>query len=253
MARRQTIRGPNLSYSWQARLAGSAMTMDRSMRLAAIVVADVVGYSRLMEVDETGTLAALTQRRKGIVEPVVRGHSGRIVKFMGDGVLIEFASAVNAVEAALELQSKMEKANEDVPENHRIDLRVGVNLGDVIGDGSDIYGDGVNIAARLEALAEPGAICVSAKVRDEVRGKVEAIFEDLGECQLKNITEPIRTFIVRYRAIVEMARPSLALPSKPSIAVLPFQNMSADPERSISRTGWWKRSSRPSRAFRVYL
>ena len=133
-------------------------------RLAAIVMADVVGYSKLMEADETGTLAALKERRKAILEPVVRGRGGRIVKVLGDGALMEFASAVNAVEAALELQAKMAEANKSVPEGRHIILRVGINLGDVVGEGSDIYGDGVNVAARLEALAEPGGICVSAKI-----------------------------------------------------------------------------------------
>ena len=140
--------------------------MTATRRLAAIAVADVVGYSRLMEADEVGTLAALKQRRTEILEPAVRAHGGRIVKLMGDGVLIEFASAVNAVKAALELQAKFAEANGALPESRRIVLRIGINLGDVIGEGSDIYGDGVNIAARLEALAEPGGICISAKVHE---------------------------------------------------------------------------------------
>ena len=144
--------------------------MSTNRHLAAIVVADVVGYSRLMEADEADTLATLKQRRTEILEPTVRAHGGRIVKLMGDGVLIEFASAVNAVKAALELQIKFAEANEALPEPRHIILRIGINLGDVIGEGSDIYGDGVNIAARLEALAEPGGICISAKVFDEVCG-----------------------------------------------------------------------------------
>ncbi|CDM61083.1 adenylate/guanylate cyclase domain-containing protein [Rhizobium favelukesii] len=138
-------------------------------RLAAIAVADVVGYSRLMGADEIGTLAALKQRRTEILNPTVRDHGGRIVKVMGDGVLVEFAIAMNAVTAAIELQSKMAEANEPLPENRRIVLRVGINPGDVIGEGSDIYGDGVNIAARLEAMAEPGGVCISGKVFDDVR------------------------------------------------------------------------------------
>ena len=145
------------------------MAEDRvHRRLAAIVVADVVGYSRLMELDEAGTLAALKGRRTTILQPTVGAHGGRIVKVMGDGVLIEFASAVNAVNAALELQGKMAEANEPLPEHRRFVLRIGINLGDVIGEGSDVYGDGVNIAARLEAMAEPGGVCVSAKVAEEV-------------------------------------------------------------------------------------
>ncbi|TIQ52163.1 MAG: adenylate/guanylate cyclase domain-containing protein, partial [Mesorhizobium sp.] len=170
-------------------------------RLAAIAVADVVGYSRLMEADETGTLAALRERRKTVLEPIVRDHEGRIVKVMGDGVLVEFASAVNAVKAALELQEKMAEANTLLSEDRRIVLRIGINLGDIIGEGSDVYGDGVNIAARLEALAEPGGICVSAKVRDETHGRLELAFEDMGEQQLKNIANPVRVFRVATCAV----------------------------------------------------
>ena len=131
-------------------------------RLAAILVADVVGYSRLMEIDEVGTLSALRSRRTAILEPTVRAHAGRIVKVMGDGVLVEFGSAVNAVAGAVDLQRKMADANENLPEARRIILRIGINLGDVIGEGSDVYGEGVNVAARLETLAEPGSICISA-------------------------------------------------------------------------------------------
>ena len=149
-------------------------------RLAAIAVADVVGYSRLMEADEAGTLAALKERRKTILEPIVRDHGGRIVKVMGDGVLIEFASAVNAVKARSNCRRRWPRRMRLSTEDARIVLRIGINLGDVIGEGSDIYGDGVNIAARLEALAEPGGICVSAKVHDEVRGKIESCLRGHG-------------------------------------------------------------------------
>ena len=194
------------------------MTDERAKRrLAAIAVADVVGYSRLMETDESGTLAALKDRRKTVLEPIVRGHAGRIVKVMGDGVLMEFASAVNAVEAALELQEKMAEANALLSEDRRIHLRVGINLGDIIGDGSDVYGDGVNVAARLEALAQPGGICVSAKVRDELRGKGSHVFEDMGEVELKNIVSPVRVFRIGNGVPVPV-EPSRSLSDKPSIA-----------------------------------
>src|SRR5262245_19115969 len=150
--------------------------MSTKRRLAAILVADVVGYSRLMEVDEPGTVDALKEQRKAIFEPVVHEHGGRIVKLMGDGILIEFASAVNAVHGALELQRRIAEANDPLPDDRRLLLRVRVNLGDVIDEDSDIYGEGVNVAARLETLADPAGICVSAKIHDEVRGKVSVAF-----------------------------------------------------------------------------
>ncbi|CAN5220586.1 adenylate/guanylate cyclase domain-containing protein [soil metagenome] len=206
--------------------------MSATRRLAAIAVADVVGYSRLMEADETGTFAALRQRKTAILEPVVRAHGGLIVKMMGDGALIEFASAVNAVKAALELQGKFSEANDDLPGDRHIILRIGINLGDVIGEGSDIYCDGVSIAARLESLTEPGGICISNKVHDEIRGKIEASFEDMGEQQLKNIARPVRVFRI---GLGEPRNPVVqALPAgrdKLSIAVLPFPNMSGDAEQ----------------------
>src|SRR6266436_6378743 len=154
-------------------------------RLAAILAADVVGYSRLMEQDEAGTLTALKSRRREILQPVVSRHHGRIVKLMGDGVLVEFGSAVNAVECAVELQAAMDIANVGVAEDRRIVLRVGVNLGDVMVEGSDLYGDGVNIAARLESLSEPGSVYISQTVFGHVRGKVELQFDDLGERSVK--------------------------------------------------------------------
>ena len=215
------------------------MTTDQTKRrLAAIAVADVVGYSRLMEADEAGTLAALKERRKTIVDPVVREYGGRIVKVMGDGVLIEFASAVNAVKAALELQGKMADASSDLPVARRIVLRIGVNLGEVIGEGADIYGDGVNIAARLEALAEPGGLCISGKVHDEVRGKIEASFEAMGEQRLHNIAAPVSMYAVKPGvSSAATHKPALALPDKPSIAVLAFDNLSGDPEQEYFADG----------------
>jgi adenylate cyclase len=180
------------------------MAEERAQRrLAAILAADVVGYSRLMEADEAGTLAALKERRKNILEPTIRSHGGRIVKVMGDGVLVEFGSAVNAVNAAVELQQKMANANETISDDRHIVLRIGINLGDIVGEGSDVYGDGVNVAARLEALCEPAGICISGKVFEETTGKLDAVveaglvMEDMGEVSLKNITRPIRAYLVR--------------------------------------------------------
>jgi TolB-like protein len=203
--------------------------MSANRRLAAILVADVAGFSRLMEADEAGTHAALKDRHKTIIEPIVHEHGGRIVKLMGDGLLIEFASAVNALEAARELQRKMAEANEPLADYRRILLRIGINLGDVIEDGSDIFGEGINIAARLEALADPGGICVSAKIHDETRGKVAAAFDDMGEQSLKNIASAVRVYRVQGPHAAPKKPPPL--PAKPSIAVLPFTNMSTDTEQ----------------------
>src|SRR5215470_2533631 len=184
-------------------------------RLAAILAADVVGYSRLMERDEAGTLAALKSRRTGILQPTVSKHRGRIVKLMGDGVLVEFGSAVNAVTCAIELQAAMDSANAGVAEDKRIVLRIGINLGDVMVEGSDLYGDGVNVAARLEALAEPGGVCVSDDAYRQVRDKLDIAFEDAGEHQLKNIARPLRIFRVRPGAMPLAPEQSLELLDKP--------------------------------------
>src|SRR5262249_28096480 len=158
-------------------------------------------------------------------------HIGRIIKLMGDGLLVEFASAVDAVQCAVELQTAMAAANADVPQDSQILLRVGINLGDVIVEGRDLYGDGVNIAARLEALADPGSVVVSRTVFNHVRGKVKLGFDDLGDQQLKNIADPVRIYRVRPHGAAAMARPALALPDRPSIAVLPFTNMAGDREQ----------------------
>src|SRR5690242_4403361 len=195
-------------------------------RLAAILVADVAGYSRLMAQDEAGTLAALKARRKDVLEPVVARHRGRMFKVMGDGVFIEFGSAVNAVQCAVELQQGMDAANNGLPEDRRIVLRIGVNLGDVMIEGSDLYGDSVNIAARLEAVAEPAGICISAKVHDEVRNRLNLSFDDLGERQLKNIATAVRVYRVSREANPDRLTPQPpTLPDRASIAVLPFANM----------------------------
>jgi TolB-like protein len=205
-------------------------------RLVAILVADVVGYSHLVEVDEAGTLAGLRTRRAEILRPLVAKHNGRIVKLMGDGVLIEFASAVSGIQCAVQLQAAMASANEVLAEDKQIVFRVGVNLGEVVVEGDDIYGDGVNVAARLEAICEPGGVCLSENVHRQIRGKTEILFEDLGEQRLKNIAEPVRVYRVRSAGGV-VARPALALPDKPSIAVLPFQNMSGDTEQEYFADG----------------
>jgi class 3 adenylate cyclase len=200
-------------------------------RLTAILAADVAGYSRLMGADEEGTLAQLKEHRRELVDPKITEHRGRIVKTTGDGMLVEFASVVDALRCAVEVQRGMAERNADVPQDERIEFRVGINVGDIIIDGDDIYGDGVNVAARLEGLAEPGGICVSARVQEDARGKLEIAFEDLGKHQLKNIERPVRVYRAKLNGAPARLRAALALPDKPSIVVLPFQNMSGDPEQ----------------------
>lgn len=208
-------------------------------RLAAIVVADVVGYSRLMEMDEVATLAVLKERRATILQPVVRAHGGRIVKVMGDGVLVEFTSAVNALSGAIELQRRMADANAPLPEAQHIVLRIGINLGDVVVDGSDLYGDCVNIAARLQSLAEPGAIYVSASIHDQVKRKLALGYDDLGPKSLKNIAEEVHVYRVlsETEATKGHTKPELPLPARPSIAVLPFTNLSGEGEYDVFADG----------------
>jgi TolB-like protein len=205
-------------------------------RLAAILAADVVGYSRLMEQDEAGTLAALKERRKAILDPLMAVHRGRMVKVMGDGVLMEFASAVNAVACAVELQKRMAAANDGLPEERRILLRVGINLGDVMVEGGDLYGDGVNVAARLEGIAEPGGVLVSGTTFDHVRNKIDAGFDDIGVKSLKNIAEPVRAYRVVGMSKMPAAAPQ-PVQANPSIAVLPFINMSGDLEQQYFSDG----------------
>ena len=210
-------------------------------RLTAILAADVAGYSRLMGADEEGTLAQLKAHRRALVDPKINEHRGRIVKTTGDGMLVEFASVVDALRCAVEVQRGMLERNAEVPREKRIEFRVGIHQGDIIIDGGDIFGDGVNVAARLEGLAEPGSICVSARVQEDAQGKLDIPFEDIGEQQLKNIVRPIRVYRVKSGQLVPNAavitQPALPLPDKPSIAVLPFQNMSGDSEQDYLADG----------------
>jgi TolB-like protein/class 3 adenylate cyclase len=206
-------------------------------RLAAILAADVVGYSHLIEQDELGTLTALKRRRTSILQPLVEEHHGRIIKVMGDGVLVEFASVVNAVACAFELQKRMAAANEAVPENRHIVLRVGINLGDVVVEGGDLYGDGIIVAARLQEVAPPGGICVTGKVYDEVRRKLDVTFEDAGEQTLKNIADALHVYRIGGSRVSEIQPRHLPLPDKPSIAVLPFTNLSGDAEQQYFSDG----------------
>ena len=207
-------------------------------RLAAIFAGDVAGYSRLMGHDEAGTLARLKALQRELVRPAVAEHRGRIVKTTGDGILIEFPSVVEAVACAVAIQRSMSERNADIPADRRIEFRIGINLGDVIVEEGDIHGDGVNVAARLEALAESGGICVSRVVRDQVRDKLDLTLEDLGEQSLKNIARPVRVFCIRpANAPAVAAGSALTIPDRPSIAVLPFQNMSGDPEQEYFADG----------------
>jgi adenylate cyclase len=232
-------------------------------RLAAILAADVAGYSRLMERDETGTLARLRTLRRDLIDPKNAEHKGRIVKTTGDGLLVEFSSVVEAVACAVAVQREMAGRDDALPKDERIQFRVGINSGDVIVEDGDIHGDGVNIAARLEGIAEPGGICVSGIVHDQVQGRLDCAFADIGEQSLKNITRSVRVYRVEpaltrlapsalgtlsrsagegepRRAsdgVGEGAAAALALPDKPSIAVLPFANMSGDPEQEYFADG----------------
>ncbi len=204
-------------------------------RLAAILAADVAGYSRLMGVDEEGTLAALKAYRRELIDPKIAEHRGRIVKTTGDGALVEFASAVDAVRCAMEIQRATAERNAPVAEERRIEFRIGINVGDIIIDEGDIYGDGVNVAARVESLASPGGICLSANAYQQIKGKLPLNASDMGEQQLKNITHPVRVYSVRLDDTT--TGPASVLPDKPSIAVLPFQNMSGDPEQDYFADG----------------
>jgi adenylate cyclase len=206
-------------------------------RLAAILAADVVGYSRLMEQDEAGTLAGLKERRKVILEPLVGQHHGRIVKVMGDGVLVEFASAVNAVTCAVELQKRMASANASLPQDRHVVLRIGINLGDIIAESGDIYGDGVIIATRLQALADPGDIWIAASIHDQIEKKLPVSFEDLGPREIKNLARPVHVYRISAEIHPAQVTRGAKAPDKPSIAVLPFTNMSGDPDQEYFSDG----------------
>ncbi len=208
-------------------------------RLAAILATDVVGYSRLIRADEEGTLAALKALRADLIDPILDEHNGRIVKLMGDGMLAEFPSVVEAVRAAVEIQEAVAEHNASLAKDKRIEFRVGINLGDVVIDGDDIQGDGVNVAARLEGLAKTGGICISASVHEQVRDRINVPFEDLGEQEVKNIDRPVHVW--QWLPVAKVnpmnADAPLASPDKPSIAVLRFDNMSSEPEHEYFADG----------------
>ncbi|RUU30008.1 adenylate/guanylate cyclase domain-containing protein [Mesorhizobium sp. M6A.T.Ce.TU.002.03.1.1] len=206
-------------------------------RLAAILAADMAGYSRLMEADESGTLARLRTHRIELVDPAIAKNKGRIIKTTGDGMLVEFQSVTDAVKCAVEIQQRMKRRNSDVPQERRIEFRIGINLGDIIFDDDDIFGDGVNIASRIEQLADVGGICVTAAVATQIADRLEIAMEDLGEKTLKNISRPVRLYRIGFDSAVLPEVEAKRSISKPSIVVLPFDNMSGDPEQEFFADG----------------
>ncbi|MER8556710.1 adenylate/guanylate cyclase domain-containing protein [Mesorhizobium sp. M0976] len=206
-------------------------------RLAAILASDMAGYSRLMEADESGTLARLRTHRIELVDPAIAKNKGRIIKTTGDGMLVEFQSVTDAVKCAVEIQQRMKRRNSDVPQERRIEFRIGINLGDIIFDDEDIFGDGVNIASRIEQLADVGGICVTAAVATQIADRLEIAMEDLGEKTLKNISRPVRLYRVGFDSPVLPQVEAKRSISKPSIVVLPFSNMSGDPEQEFFADG----------------
>ena len=215
--------------------------MSRTRRLAAVLAADVAGYSRLIGADEAGTLAAFKTIKADLFDPTLAAHHGRLVKTTGDGFLAEFSSVVDALHCATEVQAQMAERNATVSTDKRIDFRIGINVGDIVVEDGDIFGDCVNVAVRLEGVAEPGGICVSARVQEDAAGKLNLCFDDIGEQQLKNIARPVRVYRVRDVATAKTQSapelPALPLPDKPSIAVLPFINMSGDPDQEFFADG----------------